>query len=52
MTTPMNSPMKTQSSLTTDNIVYTHTDLATKLPEEIEKLRVHISAFSRLWKDT
>ena len=34
----MNSPKKTQSSLNADNTVYTHTDLGTKLPEEIEKL--------------
>ena len=27
-----------EGSLNTDNAVYTHTDLATKLPEEIEKL--------------
>ena len=37
MTTPMNSPKKTHS-LNTDNTVYTHTYLATKLAEEIEKL--------------
>ena len=27
-----------EGSLNTDNAVYTHTDFATKLPEEIEKL--------------
>ena len=27
-----------EGSLNTDNAVYTHTDLATKLPKEIEKL--------------
>ena len=27
-----------EGSLNTDNTVYTHTDLGTKLPEEIEKL--------------
>ena len=27
-----------EGSLNTDNAVYTHIDLATKLPEEIEKL--------------
>ena len=38
MTIPMNSPKKTQEgSLNTDNAVYIHTNLATKLPEEIEK---------------
>ena len=34
MTTPMNS----EGSLNTDNAVYSQTDPATKLPEEIEKL--------------
>ena len=39
MTTPMNFPKKTQRVLLNiDNAVYTHTDLATKLPEDIEKL--------------
>ena len=38
MTTPMNSPKNSEGSSNIDNAVYTHTNLATKLPEEIEKL--------------
>ena len=39
MTTPMNSPNEnSEGSLNTDNTVKTHTDLATKLPEEIKKI--------------
>ena len=32
------SPHENSGSLNTDNVVYTHTDFATKLLEEIEKL--------------
>ena len=39
MTTPDELPKdNSEGSLNIDNVVYTHTDLATKLPEEIEKL--------------
>ena len=31
-----------EGSLNIDNAVYTHTDVTTKLLEEIEKIRVHI----------
>ena len=39
MTTPINSPKKTQEgSLKVDNAVNTHTEFANKLPKKIEKL--------------
>ena len=34
-----------EGSLNTDDTVYTHMDLGTKLPEEIEKLEYYTSIF-------